>query len=92
MYQMHSAHVQVILFDFQILLVKKIQQWFQEKFGFPKVLGCIDGSDIPIIAPSTYEPLYVNRKGYHSINVQAINSNCKCSSDKCSGDEIQTVE
>ena len=49
-----------------------MQLGFQVKFGFPKVLGCIDGSHIPIIAPSINEPLYVNRKGYHSINVQAI--------------------
>ena len=45
---------------------------FQDKYGFPRVLGCVDGSHIPIVAPSTNEPLYVNRKGYHSINVQAI--------------------
>ena len=29
---------------------RKIQQGFQEKYGFPKVLGCIDGSHI--VAPS----------------------------------------
>ena len=28
---------------------KKIQQGFREKFGFPKVLGCIDGSHIPLL-------------------------------------------
>ena len=51
---------------------RRMQQGFQHKFEFPKVLGCIDGSHIPIVAPSINEPLYVNRKGYHSINVQAI--------------------
>ena len=51
---------------------RMMQQGFQHKFGFPKVLGCIDGSHIPIVAPSINEPLYVDRKGYHSINVQAI--------------------
>ena len=51
---------------------KRNQLRFREKYGFPKVLGCVDGSHIPIVAPSTNEPLYVNRKGYHSINVQAI--------------------
>ena len=30
----------------------KMQQGFQVKFAFPKVLGCIDGCHIPIIAPS----------------------------------------
>ena len=51
---------------------KRNQLLFQEKYGFPKVLGCVDGSHIPIVAPFTNGHLYVNRKGYHSINVQAI--------------------
>ena len=40
--------------------------------NFPGVLGCIDGSHIPIIAPSVDEPMYVNRKKFHSINIQAV--------------------
>ena len=37
--------------------------------------GCLEGIDcthIPIIAPAVDEYAYVNRKGFHSINVQAI--------------------
>ena len=49
-----------------------IQFGFMEKFGFPKVLGCIDGSHVPIVAPSTNEAIYVNRRSYHSINFQGI--------------------
>ena len=41
-----------------------------------KVLGCVDSLNISIVAPSTNERLYVNIKGYHSINVQA-----KCDAD-----------
>ena len=40
--------------------------------GFPGVLGCVDGTHIPIIAPSVDEYAYVNRKNFHSINVQAV--------------------
>ena len=40
--------------------------------GFPGILGLIDGTQIPIIAPSENENEYVNRKGFHSINCQAI--------------------
>ena len=36
------------------------------------MLGAIDGSLVPIIAPSENEPVYVSRKGYHAINVQGI--------------------
>ena len=56
----------------------EIQQSFLEKDGFPLVLGCIDGTHVPIVAPSENEPIYVNRKNEHSINIQAIcDSNLK---------------
>ena len=50
----------------------EIQQSFLEKDGFPLVLGCIDCSHVPIVAPSENEAIYVNRKNGHSINIQAI--------------------
>ena len=34
----------------------------------PQVIGCVDGTHIPIISPKVNESCYVNRKGYHSIN------------------------
>ncbi|KAK0141461.1 putative nuclease HARBI1 [Merluccius polli] len=40
--------------------------------GLPNVLGCIDGTHVPITAPSENEGDYVNRKSFHSINVQII--------------------
>lgn len=40
--------------------------------GFPCTIGCIDGTHVRIKSPSQNEPDYVNRKGFHSINVQAI--------------------
>ena len=40
--------------------------------GFPCVIGCIDCTHIRIQAPSQNEQNYVNRKGYHSVNVQVI--------------------
>ncbi|VDI69599.1 Hypothetical predicted protein [Mytilus galloprovincialis] len=45
---------------------------FYEKAGFPNVIGCIDGTHVHIQAPTEDEPAYVNRKGFHSINVQVI--------------------
>ncbi|XP_028415792.1 putative nuclease HARBI1 [Dendronephthya gigantea] len=40
--------------------------------GFPCVIGCIDCTHIRIQAPYVHENNYVNRKRYHSINVQGI--------------------
>ena len=40
--------------------------------GFPCSIGCIDGTHVRIIAPSLNKADYINRKGFHSINVQAI--------------------
>lgn len=47
-----------------------IKHGFFEMAGFPNVIGCIDGTHVRIQAPSVDEPAYVNRKGYHSVNVQ----------------------
>ncbi len=40
--------------------------------GIPNVCGAIDGSQIAIKRPHVNEHVYVNRKGYHAINVQAV--------------------
>nr|XP_039269133.1 putative nuclease HARBI1 [Styela clava] len=39
---------------------------------FPNVIGAIDGTHVPIIAPAANEHLYICRKNFHSLNVQAI--------------------
>ncbi|XP_060936195.1 putative nuclease HARBI1 [Limanda limanda] len=49
-----------------------LKEEFHRIAGFPGVIGCIDGTHIPIIAPSINEGDYVNRKSVHSINVQII--------------------
>ena len=45
---------------------------FYEKAGFPNVIGCIDGTQIRIQSPTENEHEYVNRKNFHSTNVQVI--------------------
>ena len=46
------------------------KQQFFAMAGFPNVIGCVDGTHIRILAPSVNEHEYVNRKNFHSINVQ----------------------
>ena len=52
--------------------ILRIFDGFEQVFYLPRVIGEIDGSHICIIAPSEDEDAYVNRKRYHSINIQAI--------------------
>ncbi|KAM7300848.1 hypothetical protein ISCGN_016433 [Ixodes scapularis] len=40
--------------------------------GFPRVLGCIDGTHVAIKVSKKDKPVYLNRMGYTSINVQAV--------------------
>ena len=49
-----------------------VKRGFYDKGGFPGVIGCVDGTHVRIQAPSTNENDFVNRKGFHSINVQAM--------------------
>ncbi|KAF0713126.1 putative nuclease HARBI1, partial [Aphis craccivora] len=49
----------------------------EEKFNFPGIVGIIDCTHIAIFPPPTHdaihpEYIYVNRKNYHSINVQLV--------------------
>ena len=50
----------------------KMRCGFYNVANFPNVLGCIDCTHVRIQAPEEDEPSYVNRKGFHSINVQAV--------------------
>ena len=44
-----------------------IVRGFEERRDFPQCFGAIDGSHIPIIAPTHSPTDYDNRKGFHSI-------------------------
>ncbi|KAG0729704.1 putative nuclease HARBI1 [Chionoecetes opilio] len=39
---------------------------------FPNVIGIVDGTHIPIAAPAVDEDVYVNRKHFHSLNIQVV--------------------
>lgn len=48
------------------------KQKFYEEATFPNVIGAIDCTHIPIKAPYVDEYAYVNRKNYHSLNIQVV--------------------
>nr|CAI5826191.1 unnamed protein product [Callosobruchus analis] len=54
-----------------------LREQFYMKFGFPGIIGCIDCTHVAIVSPHQQHPdypehLYINRKHYHSINVQLV--------------------
>ncbi|XP_052078520.1 putative nuclease HARBI1 [Mytilus californianus] len=51
---------------------RHISNKFQEKRGFPGVIGAIDATHIQIQPPNEHPQAYVNRKSYHSIILQAV--------------------
>ena len=52
--------------------LKEVIDIYRRKWGFPMCAGAIDGTHIPIVSPSDNHTDYVNRKGYHSVVMQAV--------------------
>ena len=49
--------------------IEENKRKFYDIGNSPNIFGLIDGTHVRIIAPSQHEDQFVNRKGYHSINV-----------------------
>ncbi|KAL6421080.1 hypothetical protein ACFW04_013602 [Cataglyphis niger] len=56
------------LYDLALTIIK----WSSAISGFPKIIGTIDSTHINIPAPRVEPASYVNRKGHHSIQLQAV--------------------
>ena len=58
--------------------LNQTKERFYALSAFPGVVDCIDGTKVRIQAPTWKEYEYVNRKGYHSLNIQIIcNAECR---------------
>ena len=58
--------------------VENLTQKFLEHHGFPQCMGAIDGTHIPLCQPSQNYADDINRKGFTSINVQALSDYRYC--------------
>ncbi|KTG32269.1 hypothetical protein cypCar_00040480 [Cyprinus carpio] len=55
------------------MIMPKSRTYSISSSGFPSVIGAIDCTHIPIKAPpGPNEGDFVNRKGFHSVNVQVL--------------------
>jgi len=52
--------------------LREVIRVFESLWGFPQVVGAIDGTHIPILKPDYSSSDYYNRKGYYSIPMQAV--------------------
>ncbi|WAR16241.1 HARB1-like protein, partial [Mya arenaria] len=59
--------------------MKEVAEGFMARCGFPGVVGAIDGTHIPIPAPTTeHRAFFINRKGFSSMVLQVVcDSNLK---------------
>jgi nuclease HARBI1 len=67
-----SCAVNYIQFPTEADDERRLMADFHKIANFPSVLGCIDGTQIAILAPRENEHLYVCRKGFHALNVQVV--------------------
>jgi hypothetical protein len=78
---LEHAAVNYIRFPRNVTEVTRIKTGFFEKFGFPGILGCIDGTHVLIVPPPAIHDvyparIYINRHHRYSLNCQVI-----CDSD-----------
>ncbi|KAH3699211.1 hypothetical protein DPMN_074166 [Dreissena polymorpha] len=52
--------------------IPEVEEHFGQRNGFPGIIGALDGSHIEIKKPTLHGNSYINRKGYASLQVQAV--------------------
>ncbi len=68
----HNLGNELIKFPIEKEEVVKTSEEFQQRFGFPQVIGCVDGTHIPIKQPSENARDYFSYKMCYSLNCQGI--------------------
>jgi hypothetical protein len=55
-----------------IAVMAKYAEDFEGLHGIPYVVGAVDGSHIPVVAPRLHAADYYNRKGFYSVLLQGV--------------------
>ena len=63
------ATITTFMLSMYLMLLKYVAE-------MPQVVGCIDGTHIPIQDPHEYPDQYINRDGNFSMNVQIVVNHC----------------
>ena len=73
-YQILSENIgpKIVKFPVSKQEVAEVTGHFLQKFGFPQVIGCIDGTHIPIKQPSENSHDYFSYKMCYTINCQVM--------------------
>lgn len=67
-----NGHLNNVKFPTSNEKIIHIKSQFFKLAKFPGVIGAVDGTLIPILAPKVDEFAYVCRKGYHVLDVQGV--------------------
>lgn len=52
--------------------IAKSKEYFYENFSLPGVIACVDGTHVKILKPVVDESVFLNRKGYYSLNAMIV--------------------
>lgn len=55
--------------------LQEVMEGFDQHNGLPRCIGAIDGTHIPIKVPRQHHEHYINRKDFHSIQLQVVCDN-----------------
>ena len=61
--------------------IAEVVSGFKNRYGFLQCIGAVDGTHIPILVPVECAKDYYNRKGFHSIIMQAVADHRYCFAD-----------
>lgn len=51
---------------------RSMESRFYEKYKLRRIIAAVDGTHCPVLHPSAHETVYINRKGWSSVNVMIV--------------------